>query len=91
LGHATAGNNEKIQEIYDDFRKDIYNSLGSDNSNSHITMRAMVNSHEDFAETFAYYSQNKELIDKEIESKSENLFSPTLLKKFEFMRDNLWK
>jgi hypothetical protein len=87
-------NEESLQSQYDDFRKykaHAYEAGLGPEQPINITRYAGTNSHEDFAEHFAFYNGNKQLINKELEKKESGIFSETQLKKFRWMKEKVWK
>jgi hypothetical protein len=83
----------KIQWEFSKFVDDNFSysegKSGMANKEKHITDYARTNSKEDFAESFAFYSSRKEIIDKAIDDGVKWL-NPVLREKFKWLRDNLW-
>ena len=95
LAHATALNEKNgFQEQYGREMSDYFTSnykgmnVRSELKPSFISDYAMTNSHEDFAETAAFYARDREFIDKELEMGDKSILHPLLRKKFEFLVDS---
>lgn len=92
IGNIFADRLNKIKDEYDEnFRnKNDRANTSKDAYKKFISRYARQDTDEDFAETFAYYSRYKEIINKELGRDSPAL-SKLLKEKFKFMRDVIWK